>query len=220
VAPAVRAAHSRRLSLRLDEMNSVSCSGRLGVSNSFASALWVLNTLFGLAHAGADGVNVHTWPGAAYQLFEFRRSDGGERWLASVAPEYYGLLAFERAFPPGARLLPVSVDGKGGAASTVRAWGTLGLGGDRRVVLINDSQTSASTVRLRLEGGGDPPGIEQWLRARDAHSVTGVTLGGQSFGAWTSSGHLAGRPSQPQVLPARGIYTLRLPPASAVLLRF
>ncbi len=218
VAPAVRAAHSRGRSLRLDELNSVSCSGRPGVSDSFASALWVLNTLFGLARVGIDGVNLHTWPGAAYQLFSFRREGGaGGRWLASVAPEYYGLLAFERAFPSGARPLPVSVSG---GASTLRAWATLGPGGDRRVVLINDSQTSASTVALRVAGGSSGQGVEQWLRAPDLRSTSGVTLGGQSFGASTSSGRLAGRPSQPQVSPVRGAYTVRLPPGCAVLLRF
>jgi hypothetical protein len=218
VAPAVQAAHSHGLSLRLDELNSVSCSGRLGVSNTFASALWALNALFGLAQAGVDGVNIHTWPGAAYQLFSFRRTGGsGGRWLASVAPEYYGLLAFGRAFPPAARLLPVSVNGD---ASVVRAWATLGHGGDRRVVLINDSQSSAFSVRLRLAGASSRPGHEEWLRAPHARSVGGVTLGGQSFGAWTSSGHLAGRTSQPHVVAEHGVYTLRLPPASAVLLRF
>jgi hypothetical protein len=215
VVPAVRTAHHRGLALRLDEMNSVSCSGRAGVSDTFASALWIADTLFALARVGVDGVNVHTWPGAAYQLFSF--SDPGGRWQAFVAPEYYGMLMFERAFPPGARLLPVSV---GSHAKEVRAWATRGHGGHTRVVLINDDRSAAHTMRLRLAGGVHGPATLEWLRAPHAGSRSHVTLGGQSFGDATSTGHLAGRPSTPSLRPARGRYTVRLPPASALLLRF
>lgn len=213
VLPAVRVAHQRGLAVRLDEMNSVSCSGRAGVSDTFASALWIVDTLFGLARAGVDGVNVHTWPGAAYQLFSFIQNGG--RWWASVAPEYYGMLMFERAFPPGARLLPVRVDG----SAVVKAWATRGLGGHRRVVVINDSQSSAAGVRLLVAGAHGSASLE-WLRAPDVRATRGVSLGGQSFGPATSTGRLAGPTSRPALRPTGGVYTLRVPPACAVLLQF
>ena len=58
-------------------MNSASVhAGKRGVSDTFASALWVLDTLFNLAAVGVDGVNVHTLPGAAYELFTFRYRRG------------------------------------------------------------------------------------------------------------------------------------------------
>ena len=41
-------------------MNSVTCHGKTGVSDTFASALWILNTLFEMVHAGVDAVNIHT----------------------------------------------------------------------------------------------------------------------------------------------------------------
>lgn len=42
-------AHSRGLPFPVDEMNAVTCAGTPGVSNTAASALWVLNAMFALA---------------------------------------------------------------------------------------------------------------------------------------------------------------------------
>ena len=73
VAGFVTLAHARGLRFRVDELNSVSCGGVRGVSDTFASALWALDTLFELAKVGVDGVNVHTLPGVAYEPFSFTR---------------------------------------------------------------------------------------------------------------------------------------------------
>ncbi len=89
-------------------MNAVTCAGAPGVSNTSASALWVLDSLFVLAQAGVDGVNIHTWRGSAGKLFDLHHRH--QRWTASVRPEYYGMLMFARAVPPGSRLLPVDGD--------------------------------------------------------------------------------------------------------------
>ena len=64
----------------------------------------MLDTLFSMASAGVDGVNIHSLPGAAYELFTFRRDAAG--WRAFVHPDYYGMLLFAQAFPVGAQLLP------------------------------------------------------------------------------------------------------------------
>ena len=40
---------------RVEELNSVACMGQAGVSDTFASALWMLDTLFSMARAGVDG---------------------------------------------------------------------------------------------------------------------------------------------------------------------
>jgi hypothetical protein len=51
----------------------VTCHGKRGVSDTFASALWILVTLFELVQSGVDAVKIHTWPGAvANELFTFR----------------------------------------------------------------------------------------------------------------------------------------------------
>ena len=48
---------------RVAEMNSISNSGREGVSNVFASALWTLDASFEVAATGAVGVNLHQGAG-------------------------------------------------------------------------------------------------------------------------------------------------------------
>ena len=75
--------------MRIDELNSVSCGAVPEVSNTFASALWALNTLFEMARVGIRGVNIHTFPGAGYELFRLHRTTAG--WAAQVAPEEHEL---------------------------------------------------------------------------------------------------------------------------------
>ena len=106
VAPYVSIAHAHGDQFRLDELNSASCSGRFGVSNTESSALWALDTLFNMAAVGVDGVNIHTLPNAPYEPFTFTHK--GNTWSAFVHPIYYGLMLFAQAFPPGAQLLPVT----------------------------------------------------------------------------------------------------------------
>ena len=98
IARYVQLAHDAGRKLRIDELNSVACHGKRGVSDTFASSLWVLDALFALARDGVDGVNLHTLPHSAYQLFAF--SHAGGRWSAAVAPVYYGLYLFSQAAPP------------------------------------------------------------------------------------------------------------------------
>ena len=44
---------------RVDEVNSVSCGGQAGVSNTFASALWAVDYLVRAMAVGVVGVNLH-----------------------------------------------------------------------------------------------------------------------------------------------------------------
>jgi Glycosyl hydrolase family 79 C-terminal beta domain len=211
VAPYVAYVHSRGLQFRVDELNSAAlagCIGRTGVSDTFASALWTVDALFSMASVGVDGVNIHSLPGAAYQLFTFDRA-GGE-WRGAVRPDYYGLLMFSQAFPPGAQLLPVAAPG-----GPVRVWATRGPDGHVRVMVINED-SRAHEVQLELPAGAGQASLE-WLRAPSAAATGGVTLGGQTFGTETATGVLPAPAVQtiPQLL---GSYSVDVPPASAVLL--
>ena len=103
----MRVAHAHQLPFRVAEMNSASCQGAGGVSDTFASALWALDTMFNMAAVGVDGVNFHMLPGLALRAVHVSHDAAGN-WQAFVHPEYYGLLMFAQAFPPGARLLPVT----------------------------------------------------------------------------------------------------------------
>ena len=209
-APYVALAHAHGLSLRVDELNTVSCGADPAVSKSFASALWALDTLFELARAGVSGVNVHTFPGAGYELFKITHADG--RWRASVAPEYYGLLMFARATPPGSRLVNVGV----AAGGTVHTWATRAPDGTVRVVLTNEG-SSPRTLAVRVPGRSVEATLTR-LTAASASATTGVTLGGQSFGTETGTGLLAGRSDASSVTPDDGRYVVSLPPTSAATL--
>lgn len=206
----VAIAHRHRIVLRVDELNSVTCQGKPGVSDTFASALWVLDALFEMARVGVDAVNIHIWPRAEpNQLFTFRQLHG--RWVGSVRPEYYGLLMFTQAAPPGSRLLQVRATGTG----QIRQWATLALDGRVRLVLINDSLTHARSVRVQ------PParsgyGMLERLQAPSAYTTGSVTFAGRSFGTQSSTGTLAG-PVRSILAPALSGYEVRLPAASAAL---
>jgi hypothetical protein len=207
IAPFVRVAHARHVALRIDEMNSDSCGTAPGVSNAFGSALWALDAVFEMARVGVDGVNIHTYPRATYELFRFTHRD--DRWSAFVAPEYYGLAMFAQAAPPGARLLALS-----GAPSEVRVWPTRAPDGTVRVVLINEDTARSQTAAVRIPAVRATATLTRLL-GKGVSARTGVTLGGQSYG---STGVLAGRPALTTVAKTSRGYVVKLPRASAAML--
>lgn len=210
--PFVSFAHRVGDSFRVDEMNSVSCNGRLGVSNTLASALWILDSLFTLDADGVDGVNIHTYTDAANGLFDLSRSHG--QWAGEVHPLYYGMLMFAEAAPPGSRLLRIQSSHQG----RLRAWATLAPDHRTRVLLINDSLTSTAVARVRASGARGAASLES-LRASSAYATSGVFLGGQTFGPQTPTGALA-PPREQTVAPRSGVYNVVVPAGSAGLVTF
>jgi Glycosyl hydrolase family 79 C-terminal beta domain len=206
-------AHAQHRRLRLDELNSVACRGKAGVSNTFASALWATDALFSLARAGVDGIDMHTLPDAAYELFAFSRR--GARWQAQVRPVYYGLQLFAQAAPPGARLLKVT---RRGADAGLSVWATRGRDRRLRVVVINKSQSRRKTVTVHLPVGTSARGsatVERML-APSVRATQGLTLGGRGYGAETQSGELAA-PAVERMRAGGARVTLSVPRASAAL---
>jgi hypothetical protein len=207
VASEVAAAHARGLRLRIDEMNTVSCGDEPQVGFSFASALWALDALFAMANVGVDGVNIHTYPTSTSALFNLTRSEA--IWRASVEPEYYGLLMFVQAAPPGSRLLRVA------GAGALKAWATRAPDGHVRLVLINASASERERIEVKASGRPAAATLER-LGAPSLSATSGVSLGGQSFGTDTESGQLS--PTASSVSAHRGHYAVVVPPASAALL--
>jgi hypothetical protein len=210
VAPWVAVAHAHGLPIRIDEMNNVACGVPPGIPNTFAMALWALDSLYAYAQLGVDGVNVHTWPGAVYNLFNFKKTKAG--WEGAVEPEYYGLLMFAQGAPAGSHLLATA-----SANPQVRVWATRAADGSIRVTLINDDMSSSQQVAISL-GGTRVPGSLERLLAPNPSATSGVTLGGQSFGRHTRTGVLPSPPVGTPVFPSGGRYNVALPPASAALL--
>jgi hypothetical protein len=201
-------AHRHGVAFRVDEVNSVACSGELGISDSLAAALWAPDALFAMVRDGVDGVNVHTFPGARYAPFVFTRGPGGA-WSARVRPLYYGLALFHMAAPAGSRLLP-----RVGLGSTMlRAWAVRTPGSEVRLLIINYA-ARAQRVIARLPAVGAATMIR--LQGPALSAVDGLTLGGQHF---DSQGRLAGPRVAWRVVPGAAGYEVDLPPASAALLR-
>jgi Glycosyl hydrolase family 79 C-terminal beta domain len=207
LVPYVATAHAHGLPLRIGEMNSVGCGNPPQVPNSFALALWAIDALFAYAQVGVDGVNVHTWPGAVYQLFTFKQTKAG--WRAFVEPEYYGLLMFAQAAPAGSRLVKAA-----SSNPAVRAWATRAADGTIRVTLINDDTATGQRLTVEVSGAHGRASLERLL-APSATATDGVTLAGQTFDA---TGQLAGPLVQAPVYRDGGGYPVALPPASAALL--
>ena len=204
VEPVAALAASAHLAFRLTEMDSVTCGGVLGVSNTFATALWAPDALFSLLADRISGVNVHVRQGTFNEAFAITR-----RGL-DPHPLLYGLLAFVRTLSSGRTLLPTKVNAP--ARDNVKIWAVRTAGGYLHVIVLDKG---VRTVRLPLVLPTHKTAVVEWLTAPGIGSTAGVTLAGQRLnhaGRWT------GRLRSGRLAPRRNGYELTLPPYSAALL--
>jgi hypothetical protein len=214
VAAYVPLAHADNLPFRMGEMNSISCGGETGVSDTFASALWASDIMFGFANVGVDGVNFHNGNGGAYALFQFNINTAATPYtysIESIRPEYYGLLFFQQATAHSSRLLPVTLS----TQANLKIWATIDSTGAVRIVLINKDLSAAGTVAITLTGYGNATVTR--MVAASYQSTSGITIGGQTFDGSTD-GTAQGTAYGEIVAPQNGIYTVAIGPASAALL--
>lgn len=208
LAPGVRAAvglaHRAGLPFRLTELNSVTCGGRSGVSDTFATALWAPDALFELLRAGVDGVNVHVRARAINAAFAVNGHG------LTARPLLYGLVLFARTLGPQAQLVHLRLHAR--RWLHLKVWAVRVSGDVLHVLVINKSDHAAG-VDLRLPA--TRPATVERLLAASARSRAGVTLGGQQLahdGRW--HGQLV---SQTLTRGARG-YELKIRGVSAALL--
>lgn len=201
-------ADAHHVGLRVDEMNSVTCGGLYGFSNTFGPALWALNILPLYVETGMAGVNFNTAPGTSQNLIQTTRTASG--WHVRVQPEYYGLLAFARLTPPGSRLLQVSHMPTG-----TYAWADLTPEHERHIVVTNVTRARRKVV-IRCSGARGPAAVTVLVaKSGGLAADTGVKLGGQTISR--STGQLSGTPSVRTVKVVNGTYAVTIPSASAVI---
>lgn len=202
LAGAVRAGQTAGLPVRLTELNSVSCEGRRGVSDTFASALWAPDALFSMWSAGLAGVNIHVREGALNAAFMMTHR------AVLARPLLYGLLLFQRALGPEAALVRLRVTR---APLGLRVW-AVRTRGRIKVLVVNKG---AQPVRLGLRAPARRWGTVQRLSAPAIRATAGITLDGQSLGP---RGRWVGRRRVPRLgRSANGRYMLAVPPYSAAL---
>jgi hypothetical protein len=201
--PAVELAHAAGYRFRLSELNSVTCGGVAGISNTFATALWAPDALFELLRVGVNGVNIHVRAFAINAAFAFTRAGLVAR------PLFYGLILFARTLGPDPQRVRLRLRNERGV--DLKAWAVRVSGSVLHVLLINKSNRSVP-VGLLLPATG--PAVVERLLAPSAAAPSGVTLGGQSLGP---DGSWQGRPDNETITPNAQGYAVTVPGVSAAL---
>jgi hypothetical protein len=212
--PYVAAAHLVHAKFRMGEINSICNGGQAGISDTFSSALWAIDTMFEDANVGVDGVNWNTnYNGGPYDLFHFRVWNNGTKniyTLTQVHPLFYGLLFFAQAAGNNAQLLASSTL----TNSNIKVWVTQDRAGKSHLVIINKEQKTAGTVQVTLPGYSSGNLVS--LNASSYLATSGVTLAGQTYDG-SPDGALQGTQVTETVAPSNGVWNIPVQPVSAVM---
>ncbi|HVM46793.1 MAG TPA: hypothetical protein VMU04_02150 [Candidatus Acidoferrum sp.] len=211
-------AESNALPYRLEEVNNYFNGGATNVSNTFASALWGLDFMHWWAAHGAAGVDFHTGDrvaaGSQMRPSRYTAFFTGTNGFV-VRPLGYGIKAF--ALGSRGHSLPLNVSAHPGL--NLSAYAVLAPDRTVFVTLINKQHgPGEAAASVRLDAGADcARGEVIFLAAPDGDiaAQTGVTLGGADIkadGTWSGT-WTALDPS------SAGLFTLRLPPATAAIVR-
>jgi hypothetical protein len=174
------------------------------VSNSFASALWVLDYLLVLAGYGCAGVNMETGVNHLGKISYYTPIGDDLKGNYAPAPEYYGLKAFAQL--PKGELVGVECQ-TGGLNLTAYA---VKKGRELCLAVINkDAQEADAAIRV----SGYTRGRVLRLTGPAPEARDGVLLGGVPVAA---NGAWSGAKYEP-VRVANGNVSLHVPAASAAL---
>jgi len=101
----------------------------------------------------------------------------------------------------------------------MQAFATRATDGTIRVVVINEGAGERNIdVRARTPPTTATTGTPELLTAPSLGARSGVTLAGQSFGQSTTTGLLSSVRKTIALARRHGVYTLRVPPATAAML--
>jgi hypothetical protein len=204
VRGAVSAAHRAGLPLRLSELNSVTCGGVRGVSNTLATALWAPDALFELRRAGVASVDIHVRAHAINAAFAL----GHHRLTAH--PLLYGIAMFNRMLGTNPQIVALHLSAR--RSLHLKAWAVRSRPDILRMLVI-DKGRRATTIGLTMPTQG--PATVQRLLGPSIRSTRGETLAGQHL---SPDGHWRGRFTVTTISPGPHGYTLTLPRYSAALL--
>ncbi len=216
----VPAAISNNLPYRLEEANSFYDGGAADVSDTFAAALWALNYQWWWAAHGASGINFHTGDKVAARD-ENKPCRYAAFWTSpqgyNVHPIGYALKMF--SLGGQGRLLPATVGNADNLNLAVYA--TAADGKTVFVTLINkehgDHARAAEVVLNPGLAGASAQVLFLTAPNGDVAAKSGVTLGNaeiQDDATWKGKWAALAEPT------AAGRFSLKLPAASAALVKF
>jgi hypothetical protein len=188
---------------RISECNSFSNGGAAGVSNSYASSLWVLDFLFNVAMAGATGVNMHG--GGNAPGYTPIADDSGA--VIEARPEYYGLLLFTLA---GTGTLLETQLSAGNVDATAYALRT--PSGGLNIIVVNKDSLQNLTLTIQAGQAIQTASI-QIMTGPSLAAVSGVTIQGATM---NNDGSFA--PASPGTLTASADRTTCFIPALSAAL--
>ena len=199
---------------RMDETNTVSCGGRAGISNTFASALWAVSYITRTMAAGAAGINLQGNPAncSGYSPVCAVSPTTLAAGQLNAQPEWYGLL-FTKALigdrPIPSRVISQTTQGN----LSVNALRT--PSGGLQFVIVEDDPVGGPATTVSLHAGrGFKTASSLELLGPSLGARSGVTLGGL---AMRSDGSF-GEPAEGPPVPVReGAVSVTVPAGSATL---
>ncbi|MEJ8676307.1 hypothetical protein [Chromobacterium amazonense] len=200
-----QSAAAASIGFRMAECNSFYDGGSAGVSNSYASALWVLDYLFTCAMSQCQGVNLHGGGGSLYSAL----TDNGTT-ITSVNPLFYGIMLFSLAAQGRAYHVDLSVNDP---SANFSAYGVSRNDGGQNILIINKDSSRASQTTVQF--ASNIRNVRQWtLSGPSLNSLTGTQLNGTPI---SISGSWSNTPSS--LTTNSGSLAINIPPISAILLQ-
>jgi len=204
LVPLLAASQAAGVPYRMAETNSFYNGGAPNVSDSYASALWVIDHLFTIAQGGSVGVNLHGG-GNGDGYTPIADSDGV---VVEARPEYYGALLCALAGYGPLLTTTISAGSLNTSAYTVQNSAT-------RLSLIVNNKDSTQNLQFTVTCPGSVQSAELQVLTGPSLSVTsGVTIQGSPV---NPDGSFA--PQYPYGLPVSSdTFTGYVPAASAALI--
>lgn len=194
---------------RINEVNSFYGGGKAGVSDTFASALWVLDYMYQLASYDGDGVNMETDINQLGWISHYSPIVHDQDGNCHAQPEYYGMSAF--ALTGRGNLLKTTLDK--GAVINLTSYATRNDRGSLWVTLVNKDLARDAEVAVVLPAGYTKP---EAFRL-EAPAITSTNQVALSAGEVSSDGHWT-EPLPRSIPVTAGIAEVTVPHTCAVLL--
>jgi hypothetical protein len=163
---------------RMSECNSyyngVNDNGVNGISNSYASSLWVIDFLFNCAQGGASGVNFHGGGHVGYTPIVNKAGS-----VISVGPEVYGMLLFNLAGRGELYTTQISA-----GSLNVTAYAVKTASGALNLIIVNKDLTQNLQLTAQLPGSASSATLLAMTQltsgatAPDLSATSGISIQG------------------------------------------